>query len=774
MNFKLRIKAKMMLYILSASLLIYIIAIGYISYTARQMAYKNVTEKVNAIAEKHAFQTQSKLNVEMDVTRTLSQTFKGFVKMPDKKRNQLSHEILQNVLQEYPDFLSIWLHWELSAINENYDLPYGRIRNTFYRIHDEIKFRTDSMNLEGDIEGSLYHRIKLSKKEVVSEPYYYSYTQKKEDEVLETSVCVPVIVDNKFVGLMGTDLDLDRFQKVISEIKPFPESSAFLLAHNGTFVANQFEDFVGANLFDIIEDESNKKLLMDGFEEAKPFSYSYVLNGNKEFVSYSPLKIGKTETPWFIGIVVPEKVMLQQAYKSFYISLLVGVIGLILISIVIWFISGKISAPLTVTTDVLKKLSKGEIDVKNKMHLEREDEIGEMAESVNTLIEGLNSTASFATQIGEGNLDAEFSLLSEKDVLGNALIEMRQSLTNAKEEEKKRKIEDEKESWATQGLAIFGDILRQNNDNIKLLSFDIMSNLVKYIDSVQGAIFVRTEDDDEIIYELQAAIAFERNRLVEKKIKEGDGLVGRCAHEKLTIHMSEVPDDYARITSGLGDTNPSNILLVPLKLNDEIHGVIELASFNKFEKHQIAFIETLGQNIATTLSSVKINEKTVKLLEESQKQQEELSSQEEEMRQNLEEMHATQEEAARRQSEMEALWEALNQSNLVVEFDKNGKILNVNEKNVELVGIPADEMVGKYHKDFAKEAIDDPDGYKDFWENLLAGKPQTRVLHADIKGESVIIKETYTPIKNEEGEIEKILNIGTDITDLLKQNEEIH
>jgi len=766
MKFKLRIKAKMMLYILSASLLIYIIAIGYISYTSREMAYNDVTEKVNAIAEKHAFQTQSKLNVEMDVTRTLAQTFKGFVNMPDSIRNPLSHGILVNVFKEYPEFLSIWLHWELNAINKDYALTYGRIRNTFYRQQNQIKFRTDSMNLSGDIEGSLYYRIKQAKKEVVSEPYFYSYTGRKEDEVLETSVCVPVLVDNKFVGLMGTDLDLNRFQNIISQIHPFPESYAFLLAHDGRFIATPFEDNIGDNIFDIIEDENNRNLLKRSFEKAQTFSYSYTVNGNEEYVSYAPLFIGNTDTAWFIAVVVPKKVILNQANKSFYISIIVGLIGLILISTVIWYISGKISEPLTITTNVLKKLSKGEINTQNKMKVDREDEIGEMADSVNTLIDGLNSTATFASQIGEGNLDASFSLLSEKDVLGNALIEMRKSLKDAKEEEKKRKIEEEKQNWATQGLAKFGDILRQNNDNLKYLSFDIISNLVKYINAAQGAIFVRTDDENAKIYELQAAIAYERNRLVVKKIKEGDGLVGRCAHEKLTIHMTEVPDDYVRITSGLGDANPANILLVPLKLNDEIYGVIELASFNKFENYQIGFIEILGQNIATTLSSVKVNEKTSRLLEESQKQREELSSQEEEMRQNLEEMHATQEEAARRQAEMEALWEALNQSNLVVELDRSGKILNVNERNVELIGIPANEMIGKYHSDFAREARENPEKYSQFWEKLLKGKSQTRVLKLNVKGKEIVIKETYTPIKNEEGEIDKILNIGTDISDL--------
>ncbi|MDN4165880.1 GAF domain-containing protein [Cytophagales bacterium LB-30] len=218
-------------------------------------------------------------------------------------------------------------------------------------------------------------------------------------------------------------------------------------------------------------------------------------------------------------------------------------------------------------------------------------------------------------------------------------------LERSREEEKKR-------TWATEGLAQISTLLR-GDDNLQDLSDKIIAYVVKYLGANQGGLFVINDDDESDKYiELKAAYAYSRKKYMEKRIAFGQGLVGQCYLEKEYILLSEIPREYIAITSGLGDATPSFLLITPMIVNEEVYGIFEVAAFRKFEKHEIDFMMQLGENIALTLNSIKINDKTKVLLQETQMQAEQMRAQEEEMRQNMEELQATQENQQRLQEEM--------------------------------------------------------------------------------------------------------------------------
>ncbi len=315
------------------------------------------------------------------------------------------------------------------------------------------------------------------------------------------------------------------------------------------------------------------------------------------------------------------------------------------------FLSRAIINPVNRIRNVLQNMSKG-ILPRKKMK-ETGDEIGDMAAALNDVVKGLRSTTKFSVEIGKGNFDSSYTPLSDEDDLGNALLDMRDSLKSAKEEEARRKEEDEQRNWASQGIAKFSDLLRQNNDDLDELSYSLISHLVKYTGANQGGLFVINEDNENTLIELKAAYAFNKKKFMQKQIEPGVGLVGRAVQENETIFLTDIPDDYINITSGLGEENPRSLLIVPLKVNEAVYGAVELASFHEFPKYQIEFIERIGENIASTLSTVKVNIRTQELLSQTQQQAQEMKEQEEEMRQNMEELQATQEESARREAEME-------------------------------------------------------------------------------------------------------------------------
>lgn len=320
----------------------------------------------------------------------------------------------------------------------------------------------------------------------------------------------------------------------------------------------------------------------------------------------------------------------------------------------------QVTVPLVKIKDTIVSLSRGEL--KRSELKKSNDEIGQMVYAVDSLVEGLSKTSSFAENIGKGNYDSEFIPLSDNDILGNALLDMRTNLKSVAKVEAQRK-------WATEGIAKFAEILRANN-NMDDLCVEIIRNLVKYLDANQGGIFiVNSEVGAEPVLELRGCYAYDRQKHLIKNINIGDGLVGQCWLEKDTIFLTDVPKDYINITSGLGLSTPTCVIIVPLLYNEEVNGVIEIASFKVLEPYEIEFIEKVAQSIASTLSSVTINHKTAKLLQESRELAEQLKSQEEELRQNQEEMQATSEETERRLAEAQEVIAHLKEENQQLKND---------------------------------------------------------------------------------------------------------
>ena len=352
------------------------------------------------------------------------------------------------------------------------------------------------------------------------------------------------------------------------------------------------------------------------------------------------------------AIVEVARIDMVRTFDSFktriFIMGLILVIGAIVIGVLT---INSLAVPINRTKNLLLSMGRGVLP-KDKLP-EGSDEVGQMSKALNLLIKGLTNIFGFSMEIGKGNFDSHFTPLSDEDVLGHSLVEMRNELKKAAEEDKKRKEEDDQRNWASQGLAKFSDILRKSSNDLEEFSYEIISQLVKYTNSNQGGMYIINDNDKQDIYiEMKACYAFDRRKYLQRQIRIGEGLVGRCYQEKEKIYLTEIPNDYIKITSGLGDDNPRSLLIVPLIYNDVIYGLVELASFKKIPEYIVEFIERVGESIAATISSVKSNIQTTYLLEQSQQQAEEMSAQEEEMRQNMEELRATQEQSARREEEL--------------------------------------------------------------------------------------------------------------------------
>lgn len=413
-----------------------------------------------------------------------------------------------------------------------------------------------------------------------------------------------------------------------------------------------------------------------------------------------------------------------------------------------------ITKPVTFLKNIVEKLGRGELVEEKKANFNN-DEIGDMAVAMDSLVTGLKGTTLFAESIGNGNYNTSFQPLSEHDVLGNALINMRNNLAKVAEDDKKR-------NWATGGMATFGEILRTNNNDLLKLADEIISNLVKYLKANQGALYIIDDEleGNEQTMSMKACYAWDKKKFLNHKIYKGEGLAGQCWQEGDTIYLTEVPQNYIKITSGLGDANPTSVLIVPLKVNDQIFGVVEVASFTTFQDYEIEFVQKIAESIASTISSVKINARTQRLLEESQEMTEQMRAQEEEMRQNMEELQATQEEMQRSTSETESTMLALNSALAVAEYGIDGTMQKANSNFLDIYGFAQEEVIGEHHRILVTKDEKGTDEYRQFWRDLSSGFPKKGVYkRINRKGEVITVHSNFSPIKNRSSEVIKIMEI---------------
>ncbi|MFQ3575552.1 MAG: GAF domain-containing protein [Cytophagales bacterium] len=396
-----------------------------------------------------------------------------------------------------------------------------------------------------------------------------------------------------------------------------------------------------------------------------------------------------------------------------------------------------------------------------------------LQEENRTLKKTINEAKDFIQSIVEGKSEIWIKNNKNENPLINSLFVLQNHLMKLADEEKQR-------SWSSEGISMFSTILREQNTDLKSLMNKVLAQTIKYIGAVQGGIFLKTEINESITLRLTACYAYNRIKFLEHEIKPGEGILGQVFLENETTYLTEIPENYFKITSGLGESNPEYLILIPLKSNDESFGVLEIASFQAFQPHVIAFLERLSENIASSVSSMKNAEMTKKLLEETQLKTELMSAQEEEMRQNLEELQATQDEMARRQKELDQRNQLVN---LIINTlplpvfvkDENSKYSLVNHAQAQLLGFPESLILGKDDSFFTESASELEEIKKSDKQALESDTPIELPMQVFTTkdGKCNVFKTTKVSFINTSTGQRNIIGISLDLTDRINLEKKI-
>lgn len=391
----------------------------------------------------------------------------------------------------------------------------------------------------------------------------------------------------------------------------------------------------------------------------------------------------------------------------------------------------------------------------------REAEAGSLLKNQ---LKNVRSNIHFAESISKGDLSVAHQV-DDGDELGQSLLKMREGLLQAS-------IREQNEKFINVGLATLGELIRNQSGNLELLSDEFIKALVKYVNANQGGIFLAHETEGTTKLKLVSCYAFERKKYLTKEFEIGETMVGQCYLEKQPIFMTKVPQNYIQITSGLGGANPSCVFIVPLISNDEVVGVLELASFAQFRDVDREFITKTAESFASAVVNTRVTEKIRFLLEDSQMQTEQLKAQEEEVRQNMEELAATQEEMRRQMDQTDKVRRELQEredvfslTTILSEADPYGTITLVNSKLTEVSKYSEAELIGKPHNIFRH-----PDMPKELfqlmWSTIKSGQVFRGIVKNRAKdGSHYWVDACIVPVLDDYGRIVKYTGARYHITD---------
>jgi signal transduction histidine kinase/DNA-binding response OmpR family regulator/HAMP domain-containing protein len=329
------------------------------------------------------------------------------------------------------------------------------------------------------------------------------------------------------------------------------------------------------------------------------------------------------------------------------------------------------------------------------------DNVNQLAGNLTTQVRAIGDVA---TAVTKGDLTRSITVdaMGEVAALKDNINEM---IRNLRETTQKTTEQD----WLKTNLAKFTRMLQGQRDLVTVAR-QILSELAPLVNAQHGVFYIAEKEkgekdqDGEVVLKLLASYAYTERKYVAHRFKLGDGLIGQCAFEKAKIHLTNVPTDYVRISSGLGDAPPMSIIVLPVLFEGQVNAVIELASFERLSEIHQVFLDQLTESIGIVVNTIAAGMRTETLLKQSQSLTQELQSQQEELRETnerLEKQAATLRESEERLRQQQEELQLTNEK-----LEDKAKLLEVKNREVEFAKSELEEkaeqlaLTSKYKSEF--------------------------------------------------------------------------
>jgi HAMP domain-containing protein/CheY-like chemotaxis protein len=366
-------------------------------------------------------------------------------------------------------------------------------------------------------------------------------------------------------------------------------------------------------------------------------------------------------------------------------------------------------------------------NLKQKLVLEAKGEIAELAETINAMIDTLATFAdqvtSVAREVGiEGKLGGQASVpgaagtwrdltdnvnrlattlttqiraiaevataVTTGDLSRSITVEAAGEVASLKDNinEMIRNLRDTtrintEQDWLKTNVARFTRLLQGQRDLLTVARL-ILSELAPLVSEQHGVFYINDSLNGDATLKLMASYGYQERKQLSNRFQPGEGLVGQCVLEKQRILLTEVPDDYVKISSGLGEARPRNIVVLPVLFEGDVLAVIELGSFNRFSETHLMFLDQLTESIGIVLNTLAANMRTEELLKQSQSLTQELQNQQQELQQTNRRLEQQAQSLQASEERLKEQQEELQQTN--EELEEKARLLSEQNSEVEL------------------------------------------------------------------------------------------
>ena len=385
-----KLRVKMMVWILTVVALVFVAGLGTLSYIARSLLFEEARDKAEEMAWRYSGWVIERTEEAADVAETLEDAFLVFRNNRKDFSRKILDDFLKEVVRSNTALFGVYTAWEPNALDGK-DAEYVNTPG-----HDATGRYVPWVALSGgkvliqpcssyedpqNPAADWYFGTKKLGRERAYDPATWDF---QGEEVTVVDYIIPIMEQGNFLGIVATEIEISDLQKEISFIRPYETGFAAVIAGSGVTVAHPDAGLLGKAF-----ESEWRDAMLEAINKGKVFSaesYSKGL-GTKVLEIYVPISIGKTGQFWAFHVSIPLDKVFAPVHRMIWIAVFIALMGLLVLSGVLWVVSGRIVGPIRRVVVLAERAGKGDLSISREdFGISSRDEVGIMADSLSAML----------------------------------------------------------------------------------------------------------------------------------------------------------------------------------------------------------------------------------------------------------------------------------------------------------------------------------------------------------------------------------------------------